>query len=62
METGNVYTPAQLGFDGNGLPWIYSDATTNQYGINYNLDKVGIDEWSPTEGMAEYEYEDTHAV
>jgi len=58
LETGNVYTPAQLGFDGNGLPWIYSDATTNQYGINYNLlDKVGIDEWSPQEGMAEYECE-----
>ena len=56
LETGETYSPAQLGFDGQGLPWIYSDATTNQYGINYNLlDKVGIDEWSPQEGMAEYE-------
>ena len=36
LETGNVYTPAQLGLMENGLPWIYSDATTNQYGINYN--------------------------
>tara|TARA_B100000676_G_scaffold306919_1_gene364164 strand:- start:12283 stop:16620 length:4338 start_codon:yes stop_codon:yes gene_type:complete len=58
LETGEVYTPAQLGFDGNGLPWIYSDPLTNQYGINYNLlDKVGVDEWSPQEGMAEYECE-----
>ncbi len=58
LETGQVYTPAQLGFNGQGLPWIYSDATTNDYGINYNLlDKVGIDEWSPQEGMAEYECE-----
>ena len=56
LETGETYTPAQLGFNGQGLPWIYSDASTNQYGINYNLlDKVGIDEWSPQEGMAEYE-------
>jgi len=56
LETGETYSPAQLGFDGQGLPWIYSDASTNQYGINYNLlDKVGIDEWSPQEGMAEYE-------
>ena len=56
LETGNVYTPAQLGFDGQGLPWIYNDPNNNQFGINYNLlDKVGIDEWSPQEGLGEYE-------
>tara|TARA_B110000014_G_scaffold249036_1_gene223941 strand:+ start:2458 stop:6834 length:4377 start_codon:yes stop_codon:yes gene_type:complete len=58
LQTGETYTPAQLGFDGQGLAWIYGnpDNPLNQYNINYDLlDKVGIDEWSPQEGMAEYE-------
>ena len=56
LETGQTYTPAQLGFNGQGLPWIYANAGDNQFGINYDLlDKVGIDEWSPQEGMGEYE-------
>ena len=52
LSTGETYTPAQLGFNGKNLNINY----LNQYELDENeLDKVGIDEWTPEQGLAEFE-------
>mgnify|MGYP001323846553 FL=1 len=51
-----IFHPTQLQFDGYNISSIYQDPEDNIFGINSStLDPVGIDEWSVTQGMGEFE-------
>ena len=51
-----IFHPTQLQFDGYQLSSIYQSEDGNMLGINSSqLDPVGIDEWSVTQGMGEFE-------